>query len=101
MKRPLPFAAVFAIGLVFVSFLPIYVERTMREMLFADGSGGAIEWGWRHCALKEFCSDYQDMSPEQAPALWLTVNIALALICALAISLFVELIFRRKSYGNS
>ena len=100
MKRPLPFAAVFAIALVFVSFLPIYVERTMREVMFADGSGGAMEWGWRHCALREFCSDYHHMYSEQNPALWLTVNIALALTCALGIALFVELILRRQRHGN-
>ena len=100
MKRPLPFAAVFAIALVFVSFLPLYVERTMREVLFADGSGGAIEWGWRHCARREFCSDYHHMYSEQNPDLWLTVNIALALTYALAIAFFVELILRRKRHGN-
>ena len=101
MKRPLPFAAVFAIALVFVSFLPIYVERTMREVMFADGTGGAMEWGWRHCALKEFWSDYHYMAHEQNPDLWLTVNVALAFTYALVVALFVELILRRKRRGNA
>jgi hypothetical protein len=101
MKRPLRFAAVFAIALVFLPFLPFYVDRTMREVLFADGSGGAIEWGWRRCALSQFWADYRYMAHEQNPALWLTVNVALAFTYALVIALVIELILGRKRQDNS
>lgn len=40
----MPFAAVFALSLALVVFLPLYVERTMTHVMFADSSGGAIEW---------------------------------------------------------
>lgn len=96
MKRPLRFVIVFAIALVFVPFLPCYLERTMTEVMFADGSGGAIEWGWRRLALNQFWAGYHYMAREQNPALWLTVNVALAFMYALVIALCVELILRGK-----
>jgi hypothetical protein len=44
MKRPVPLVLVFAIALTIVALLPLYIERTMTHVMFADGSGGAIEW---------------------------------------------------------
>ena len=73
----IPFAVLFAIALTIVSLLPVYVERTMTEVLFADGSGGAIEWGWKRCSLREYWADYRYMDREQR-ALWFGVNVALA-----------------------
>jgi hypothetical protein len=46
MRRRVPIAVIFAMALTIAALLPIYVERTMTELMFADGSGGAIEWGW-------------------------------------------------------
>jgi len=79
MKRRIPFAVVFVMALALVSLLPLYVERTMTHVMFADGSGGAIHWGWKRCTLRSFCSDYRYMRREQSPAMWLGVNVALAL----------------------
>ena len=93
---PLRFALVFAVALAFVPFLPLYVERTMTHVMFAHGGGGAIEWGWKRCALSTFWSDYQYLRPEQDPRLWLTVNVALALTYSLAIALLVALLLGPK-----
>ena len=43
MKRPMPLAVVFAIALTIAALLPLYMERTMTHVMFADGSGGTIE----------------------------------------------------------
>lgn len=76
-KRRIPFAVLFAIALTIVSLLPLYVERTMTHVMFADGSGGAIWWGWKRCSLREYCADYHYMDREQR-ALWLAADVALA-----------------------
>jgi hypothetical protein len=93
MKPPFRCAIVFALALALVPFLPLYLERTMTHVMFAHGGGGAIEWGWKRCALSRFWSDYHYLRPEQSPALWLTVNVALAFAYALAIALVFHLVF--------
>ncbi len=77
MKRRIPVAVLFAIALTIVSLLPFYVERTMTHVMFADGSGGAIWWGWKRCSLREYSADYHYMDPELRQ-LWLAVDVALA-----------------------
>ena len=77
MKRRVPLAVIFAIAVAVAALLPLYVERTMTHVMFADGSGGAIEWGWKRCTLREFCADYRYMRREQEPARWLGINLAL------------------------
>ena len=101
MKRQITFAAMFALALAVVSLLPIYVERTMTHVMFADGSGGAIEWGWRRCTLRSYWADYRYMRSEQRPAMWLDVNIALALSYASVMALSVRLALRRKTLPSS
>jgi hypothetical protein len=101
MKRPLPFAIIFGVALAFVPFLPFYVERTTTELMFADGSGGAIKWGWKICTLRTFFSDYRYFRQQPHPGLWITMNVALAFTYALAIALLVALILRRKRLGNA
>jgi hypothetical protein len=92
MKRRIPFAVLFAIALTIVSLFPFYVERTMTHVMFADGSGGAIWWGWKRCSLREYWADYHYMDREQR-ALWLAVDVALAVsyasVAALAASRLV------------
>ena len=78
MKRP-PFAVVFTTSLVLVALLPLYVEQTMTRVMFADGSGGAVEWGWKLCTLQTFFSDYRYFRHHPHPGLWIALNIALAL----------------------
>ena len=97
MKRRVPFAVLFAIALAIVALLPLYVERTMTHVMFADGSGGAIEWGWKRCTLREYCADYRYMGREQTPALWLAVDIALAISYASVVTVVFAFVTRRKS----
>ena len=80
MKRRVPLAVIFAIALAVAALLPLYIERTMTHVMFADGSGGAIEWGWKRCTLREFCADYHYMRREQQPARWLGTNLGLLLL---------------------
>jgi hypothetical protein len=96
MTRRLPFAVVFAISLVLVSLLPLYVEQTMTHVMFADGSGGAIEWGWKLCTLRTFFSDYRYFRHHPHPGLWITLNIGLAFSYASVMALLVTRIFRRR-----
>jgi hypothetical protein len=95
MKRRVPFAVIFAIALAIAAFLPLCVERTMTEVMFADGSGGAIVWSWKRCTLRSYAADYRYMRPAQKPALWLGVNIALAGAYALVIAIPVRLALQR------
>ena len=95
MKRLLRFALVFALGLAFVPFLPLYVERTMRRSWFVDRHADVIDWGWKICTLREYWSDYQYITREQSPAFWLAVNLALAFAYALSIALVIDLVIAR------
>jgi|ERR1700674_2011962 len=97
MRRPLRFAIGFAVGLVVVSFLPLYLERTMTHVMFAHGGGGAIEWAWKVCTLRSFWLDYHYLRREQNPAFWLTVNVALAFTYALLIAFCREIFLARKA----
>jgi hypothetical protein len=91
MKRAWLLAIFFAVALTIVTLLPFYIERTMTHVMFADGSGGAIEWGWKRCTLRDYISDYRYMRREQRPVLWLGVNIGLALSYAALITLSLHL----------
>ena len=96
MERRVQFAVVFAIALTIVSLLPLYVERTMTHVMFADGSGGKIEWGWRRSTLRSYCADYHHMGREQNPARWLALDVTLALAYASAIAIPICLTTRRQ-----
>jgi len=89
-------AVVFAVALTIVALLPLYVERTMVHVMFADGSGGAIEWGWKRCTLRSYWADYRYMRREQKPAMWLGVNLALALGYASAVAFPLNMAMRSK-----
>src|SRR4051794_32728810 len=95
MKRRVLFAVLLAISLAIVALLPLYVERTMTELMFADGTGGAIEWGWKRCTLRDYYADYHHMDREQKPAVWLAVNVGLAVVYASVVALGFTLITRR------
>jgi hypothetical protein len=100
VNRRIPFAPLFVVCLALVSFLPLYVERTMTHVMFADGSGGAIWWGWKRCTLREYSADYCYMRPEQQPALWLVLDVALALGYA-SVTAFVASRFISRGEGAS
>ncbi|HSS20029.1 MAG TPA: hypothetical protein VLL54_08140 [Pyrinomonadaceae bacterium] len=102
MKRAFRLALVFAAGLAVVTFLPLYIERTMLRSWRTDQVGDVIEWGWKICSLNTFWADYQYISREQDPTFWLKVNLALAFVYALMIALVVDLILtRRKRKSNA
>ena len=88
---------VFAVGLAFVSFLPLYIERTMTHVMFAHGGGGAIEWGWKICTLRGFWLNCHYLRREQNPAFWLSVNVALAITYALLLAFCVEIFLARRA----
>jgi hypothetical protein len=100
MKPWLRFAIVFVAALALVPFLPLYVERTMTHVMFADGSGGTIEWGWKLCTLRTFFSDYRYFRHHSHPGLWIAMNVALGLVYGWAIALVVTRILRRKRLVN-
>jgi hypothetical protein len=86
---------VFAIALTIVALLPLYIERTMTHVMFADGSGGTIEWGWKRCTLRSYCADYRYMREGNRFAKWLGVDVALALGYASIIAVPLNLAIRR------
>lgn len=96
MKSRIPFPVLFAIALVIVSLLPLYIERTMTHVMFADGTGGAIWWSWGRCSLREFWAHYPYMQPEQTPARWLAINVALALSYGSVVALAASWLLSRR-----
>lgn len=95
MKRPLRSALVFIAALLIVPFLPLYVQRTMMRSWRMDRAGDMVEWGWKICTLESYWSNYSRFSREQNPALWLGVNLSLAFIYALVITLVVNRVLAR------
>src|SRR5437016_1638061 len=101
MKRQLRVAILFAMALSIAALLPLYIDRTMTHVMFADGSGGAIEWGWKRCTLRSYWADYRYMRREQKPALWLGVNLALALGYATVTTFAVAWVLASKRQPSS
>ena len=95
MKRGLRFILLLVVALVFVPFLPLYIERTMLRSRRTDHVGDVIEWGWKICSLREYWSDYQYLGSEQSPRFWLGINLALAVVYALITTIVIEQLFRR------
>ena len=96
MKRLLRFVILLAVALGLVPFLPLYIERTMLRSWLMNPPGTLIEWGWRLCSLSEYWSNYPYITREQKPALWLTVNLALAFIYALVIAVGLDQFLTRR-----
>ena len=96
MKRTHRFVAVFAAALAVVPFLPLYVERTFLRSWYVDGRGHTVEWGWRIRTLSSYWSNYVHFSPEQRPALWLCVNVALAVVYAVLLALAFDRLLARR-----
>lgn len=96
MRRAPRFFIVLAAALAAVPFLPLYIERTMLRSWRVDRVGDVIEWGWKICTLKSYWSNYDHFSREQNPALWLSVNIVLAISYALVIALIDDRALARR-----
>ena len=101
MNRQVPFAALFAMSLVLVALLPLYVEQTMTRVMFVDGRGEAIEWGWKLCTLQTFFSDYRYFRRYPHAGLWIALNIALACGYAWIVALVARRAFRFKAGPSS
>ena len=101
MTRPLPFAVLFAISLALVALLPLYVEQTMTRVMFVDGRGEAIEWGWKLCTLRTFFSDYRYFRRYPNSELWIALNIALACGYASIVALVASRALRPKAGPSS
>ncbi|MEY2576414.1 MAG: hypothetical protein QOF80_1901 [Verrucomicrobiota bacterium] len=92
----IPLPVVFVIALTIAALLPLYIEQTMTHVMFAHGSGGTIEWGWKRCTLRGYCADYRYMREGQTFAKWLGVNVALAVGYASIIAVPLNLAIRRR-----
>ena len=101
MTRRVPFAALFAMSLVLVALLPLYVEQTMTRVMFVDGRGETIEWGWKLCTLPTFFSDYRYFRRYPHPELWIAMNISLACCYAWIVALVANRAFRSKAGPSS
>ena len=104
MKRLLRFVVVLVVALAFVQFLPLYIERTMLRSWRMDHAGDVIDWGWKICSLRDYWADYEYIRPEQSPAFWLAVNLALALAYGLIIAFIVDRVqfrWRRKRVATA
>ena len=91
MKRAARLVISFALALVVVPFLPLYLERTLLRSWRVDRVGDQIDWGWRLTSLTDYWSNYNYMAREQRPALWLTLDIALAFLYALIFAVVIDL----------
>lgn len=91
----IPLPVVFVIALMIAALLPLYIEQTTTHVMYADGSGGTIEWGWKRCTLRSYCADYRYMREGNRFAKWLGVDVALALGYASIIAVPLNLAIRR------
>ena len=84
MKRILQSAVLYFGSLILVSFLPLYVGRTMtRSQTFG---GDVIDYDWKIRTLYGYISGYDYFRPEEHFAFYLAVNVVLAFIYAFIIS---------------
>jgi hypothetical protein len=96
-RRPFRFVVLLAAVLAVVPFLPLYVERTFVRSWHVGGAGETVEWGWAWRTLAGFWSDYAYFRSEQRPALWLCLNVALAVVYAVLIALAFDRLLVRFS----
>jgi hypothetical protein len=101
VKRRLPFAVLFALSLVLVSLLPLYVEQTMTRVTYVDGRSEGIDWGWKLCTLPTFFSDYRYFRRHPHPELWIALNISLACCYAWIVALVASRALRLKAGPSS
>jgi hypothetical protein len=93
MKRLVRPIVLFVLALPFVPFLPLYIERTLLRSWRVDRVGDQIEWGWKLTSLVDYWSTHKYMTREQRPDLWLTLDIALAVLYALFFAIVVDQVF--------
>jgi hypothetical protein len=99
LKRILQFLAAFIIALPLVSFLPLYIQKTMTRSMTAGGD--VIDYDWKINTLYGFFSERRFFRPEEDFAVWLGVNLGLACLYAFVIALVAVLFFVYLSRGKN
>ena len=97
MKRSIRIIITFAVLLIGVPFLPLYIERTMLRSWRVDRLGDEITWGWKLCSLIDYWNNYHYQTSYQNPGFWLKVNIALAILYALVLTLVIDQVWKMIS----
>lgn len=100
MKRFFRSAVLFFGSLIPVSFLPLYLKRTMTRS--QTPRGDVIDYDWKIRTLYGYISDYDYFRPEENFVFYLGVNIALACVYAFIISggVFLLATFMKKRKAN-
>ena len=97
MKRFIKFAVLFVIALIFVSFLPLFIEQTMTRSQTSGNSGDIIHWSWKIRTFYGFLSDSKFLRPEENFAFYLFVNTVLAFLYSFIIAFFLNRIIKKFS----
>lgn len=97
MKRIFQFIGLFIAALPLVSFLPLYIKRTMIRS--QTPGGDVIDYEWKILTLYGFLSDYNLFRPEEYFTFFLAVNLVLACVYAFVIALAIVLLlaYRKAS----
>lgn len=98
LKRIIQFVVLFVAALPIVSFLPLYIERTMTRSQVMGNGGDIIDYEWEIRTLYGFLSDYNYFRPEEYFSFLLAVNLGLACVYAFIIALFIVLliVYRKR-----
>lgn len=75
----------FIVALPLVSFLPLFIQKTMTRSQTA--SGDVIDYGWKFRTFYAFMSNYEYFRPEENFFFWLVMNFGLACLYALVVAL--------------
>lgn len=85
--RLIQFVLFFIITLPIVSFLPLFIQKTMTRN--QTPSGDVIDYDWKFRTFYAFLSNYAYFRPEENFSFWLVVNFGLACFYAFAVSLII------------
>ncbi len=91
-KRIWQFGVLFFAALPIISFLPLFIERTMIRSQVMGNGGDVIHYDWKIRTLYGFLSNYKYFRPEEYFSFLLAVNLILACIYALIVALVIVLL---------
>jgi hypothetical protein len=89
-----------AAGALLSPWLPLYVARTMTRA-HVEAGGDIITYGWRVDSLPAFLDAMPYMRPEQSPALYFTLDLALAVVYAALAAWLVHFVLARVFVGRA
>jgi len=90
ITRIFQFIGLFIAALPLVSFLPLYIKRTMIRSQTTGGD--VIDYEWEIRTLYGFLSGYNYFRPEDNFAFYLAVNLILVCVYASVIALVIVLL---------